>query len=466
MIKLHVSKSVNSDFEVVFLDSPKYSKLSKNELSVLNLQGFKGKHKEFAFLQSDNKFYYALSDFSVDNIREGAANVIRALKKYEISNFKVEGFGVGDKNYALMVGFLLGSYEFDTYKTTKSKNKIKDIYIVESKSNFKNELNMANVVCESVNFVREIVNTPPYDCTPVELANIATKLAKDNSLKCKIGDVKFLQKEKMNALLSVARASTNEPRLIHLTYEPSKPKKTIVVVGKGLTYDSGGLSLKPADYMTTMKADKSGGCAVLGIMKAISILKPNIKVHGVVGATENMIGGNAYKPDDIINTREGVSVEVKNTDAEGRLVLADCLSYAQDLKPDYIIDLATLTGACAIALGEYTGGVMGFNTELNKKFESVALASGELASILPFNRHLEKLIESKNADINNTGSVRQGGAITAGLFLGKFIRDDYKDKWVHFDIAGPAFVEHEWDVNSFGASGVGVRSVVDFILSL
>ena len=170
MIKLHVSKSVNSDFEVVFLDSPKYSKLSKNELSVLNLQGFKGKHKEFAFLQSDNKFYYALSDFSVDNIREGAANVIRALKKYEISNFKVEGFGVGDKNYDLMVGFLLGSYEFDTYKTTKSKNKIKDIYIVESKSNFKNELNMANVVCESVNFVREIVNTPPYDCTPVAVS--------------------------------------------------------------------------------------------------------------------------------------------------------------------------------------------------------------------------------------------------------------------------------------------------------
>lgn len=269
----------------------------------------------------------------------------------------------------------------------------------------------------------------------------------------------------MNAFLAVSKASVNEPRLIHLSYIPKKPKKIFVIVGKGLTYDTGGLSLKPADYMTTMKADKGGGCAVLGIMKAIAMIKPNVEVHGIIGASENMIGGNAYKPDDILNTREGISVEVKNTDAEGRLVLADCLSYAQDLNPDYIIDLATLTGACVIALGEFTSGIMGYNEELKAKFENIALNSGELMSKLPFNKHLEKLIESKNADISNISSSRYGSAITAGLFLGKFIRDNYKDKWLHIDIAGPAFVEKDWDVNNYGASGVGIRSVVDFILN-
>ena len=258
----------------------------------------------------------------------------------------------------------------------------------------------------------------------------------------------------------------NPPRLIKLTYKPKNPKAKIALVGKGLTYDTGGLSLKPADYMTTMKADKGGGCAVLGILSAIAEIAPNIEVCGIIGAVENAIGGDAYRPDDILQSREGVSIEVKNTDAEGRLVLADCLSFAQDLKPDIIIDLATLTGACVVALGEYSSGILGYNESLKAEFEAIALKSGELCARLPFNRHLEKLIESKNADIANCSSARYGGAITAGLFLGKFIRNDYKDKWLHIDIAGPAFVEKEWDINPYGASGAGVRSVVDFILAV
>ena len=177
----------------------------------------------------------------------------------------------------------------------------------------------------------------------------------------------------MGAFLAVNRASCNPPRLIHLSYKPKGATKRVVLVGKGLTYDCGGLSLKPADYMVTMKADKSGGCAVMEIIRAIARLGANVEVHSIVGAAENMIGGNAYKPDDVLYSREGKSIEVRNTDAEGRLVLADCLSYAQDLKPDILIDFATLTGACVVALGEYTSGIMGHNDKLKLEFEKIAL---------------------------------------------------------------------------------------------
>ena len=270
--------------------------------------------------------------------------------------------------------------------------------------------------------------------------------------------------------MAVARASDKSPRLIHLSYAPKDSTKganklpKIVLVGKGLTYDSGGLSLKPADYMTTMKADKSGACAVLGIINVLAQLNAEVQVDAILGAAENMIGGNAYKPDDVLFSREGVTIEVKNTDAEGRLVLADCLSYAQDLKPDVLIDFATLTGACVVGLGEYTSGIMGYNENLKEEFEKSALKSGELVARLPFNRHIGKLIESKIADVSNAASSRYGGAISAGMFLGEFIRDEYKDKWLHIDIAGPAFVEKEWDINPYGASGAGVRMGVEFIL--
>lgn len=465
MIKLDVLNDIGSDIEILIVDSKALKKTPKALINTCNLQNFCAKHGEVIFIQDSKKLLVGIDNFSVDCIREIGAIIVKNIKKMNIISAKIKGFSDRDKNYALMLGILLGDYSFSTYKTSESKTSLRNIYILDD-SKFKSELELANTIAISTNLAREIVNTPPEDCVPLDLANIALNLAKEHSIKCKIGDIKFLKKEKMNAFLAVSKASINEPRLIHLSYIPKTSNKRIVLVGKGLTYDTGGLSLKPSDYMTTMKADKSGGCAVLGIMKAISMLKPNFEVHGIVGASENMIGGNAYKPDDILYTREGVSVEVKNTDAEGRLVLADCLSYAQDLKPDYIIDLATLTGACVVALGEYTSGIMGYNEELKNKFEIAASISGELMAKLPFNKHLEKLLESKNADVSNISSSRYGGAITAGLFLGKFIRDEYKDKWLHIDIAGPAFVEKEWDVNPYGASGAGVRSVVNFILSL
>ena len=466
MINLVVATNAKADIEAILVD--KNSKIDKGVSEIFKLQNFECKAGQGIFVQKNNAFYLGVSDFSIDSIREAGANLARKLKHLE--SFQIKGFNDSQKNYALMLGILCGEYEFDSYKTKKNKSKLKSVYIVDSMK-FVPESKKAKVIASAVNMAREIVNTPPADCVPKDLAKIAQNLAKDSkNLVCEIGDTKFLQKQKANALLAVARASVNEPRLIKLHYQPNckpkNPKARIVVVGKGLTYDTGGLSLKPADYMTTMKADKGGGCAVIGILSAIAELAPNIEVYGIIGAVENAIGGDAYRPDDILQSREGVSIEVKNTDAEGRLVLADCLSFAQDLKPDIIIDLATLTGACVVALGEYTSGILGHNEALKKDFEKVALQSGELCATLPFNRHLEKLIESKNADVSNCSSTRYGGAITAGLFLGKFIREEYKDKWLHIDIAGPAFVEKEWDINPYGASGAGVRSVVDFILQI
>jgi leucyl aminopeptidase len=267
---------------------------------------------------------------------------------------------------------------------------------------------------------------------------------------------------------SVGRASIHESKLIHLSYKPKNATKKIVLVGKGLTYDSGGLSLKPSDSMVGMKMDKSGGCAVLSTMWAIAKLGLPFEVHGIVGAVENMIGGNAYKPDDILKAKNGKTIEVRNTDAEGRLVLADCLCFAQDeIKDiDYIFDYATLTGACVVGVGQYTTGIMGNNEILKRNAVLSALKSGEYATTLDFNRYLKKAIKSEVADICNVANTRYGGAITAGMFLDNFIYDENKEKWIHFDIAGPAYVESVWGYNPYGGSGAGVRMTIKFLQNL
>jgi len=213
-----------------------------------------------------------------------------------------------------------------------------------------------------------------------------------------------------------------------------------------------------------MKSDKSGGSAVLGIMKAISEMNLPVEVHGFIGAVENMIGGDAYKPDDVLTAKNGKTIEIRNTDAEGRLVLADTLCYAQqEVKADYLFDFATLTGACVVGVGQYTSGVMGNNDEIKKLVSYGAKVSGELATELDFNPYLKKTIKSEIADVCNIPNTRYGGAITAGQFLSEFIDDEHKEKWAHIDIAGPAFVEHAWGENPHGASGAGVRMMLRLI---
>jgi leucyl aminopeptidase len=302
---------------------------------------------------------------------------------------------------------------------------------------------------------------------PPALAKLAKKLAKENKLGCDILGNKELKKEKCEAMLAVGRASRHETKLIHLSYKPANPKKIISLVGKGLTYDSGGLSLKPATSMVTMKMDKAGACAVLGIIKAVSELKLDIEVHAFVGAVENMIGGDAYKPDDVLKSRKGDTIEVRNTDAEGRLVLADVLDYAQDkVNSDYLFDFATLTGACMVALGQYTTGIMGHSSRLKHSISKSASLAGELTAPLPFNKHLRKQLKSNIADICNISNKPYGGAITAGMFLDNFIKKENKDKWLHFDIAGSAYTESPWDVNVHGGTGAGVRFMSEFLKNL
>lgn len=450
-------ESIQADCSVVWVWDKNLDALAdKQILEELNF-------KDIAFVQASKTLYINLAKKDADLLREGACRAIKYLSSFAYKSVKIPTFGNEEEDYALLLGALSGTYQFDAYKSEKKPCAIEKLCL----SNVLEELvNKAQILFESLALTRDLVNTPPCDATPSYLAQSSIQEAKKLGIECKVLDKKEIESEKMHSLLAVARASVHEPKVIHLSYKAANPKAKLVFVGKGLTYDSGGLSLKPSDFMVTMKADKSGGCAVLGIISAIAKLNLPLEVHGIIGAVENMIGGDAYKPDDVLNSREGKTIEVRNTDAEGRLVLIDCLSYAQDLNPDYLIDLATLTGACVVGLGEYTFGIMGHNEELKNSFESKALQSGELVAKLPFNPHIRKLIDSKIADLCNVAPTRYGGAISAGMFLSEFIRKENEQKWLHLDIAGPAYVEKEWDINSYGASGAGVRSCVEFAISL
>ncbi len=468
MLKINLvdkEKKLKSGLEIIILDDLNNTK-DKKVLKTLN---FEAKDECCELLLQSSKIYVGCEANDYDSI---AIAVATAIKKFSSTTLKSAKIHLKDtKNLkAVVEGALLADYKFTNYKSEQKKIKKQEFNIVVDEINKKLEdtLNESIIISEAVNKVRDMVNTTPGDFYPEIMAETAKDIAMETELECKILDEKYLEENSMNAMFSVGIASVHESKLIHLAHKPKNAKKKIVLVGKGLTYDSGGLSLKPADFMTTMKSDKSGGCAVLGIAYAVAKLNLPIELHAIVGAVENMIGGNAYKPDDVLTAKNGKTIEVKNTDAEGRLVLADCLCYAQDEieSIDYIFDYATLTGACVVGVGEYTTGIMGNNQKLKQEAVKHALASGEYATSLDFNRFLRKTIKSDVADINNIASTRYGGAITAGIFLDNFIKEENKDKWIHFDIAGPAYVEKAWGYNPFGASGAGVRMTLEFFKNL
>ncbi|PHR55015.1 MAG: leucyl aminopeptidase [Arcobacter sp.] len=465
---------INADVTVVFT-------LDTNELlheGVLKELGFKATQDETCYISEFKTLYVGVEANEHDLFRCAAATAIKTLSKFNYASFKVAQGDVDNKEgifNALVEGFILGSYKFETYKSEKSPSNLKEIIFssktLEDKTSeisiLEEILVRAQILAIATNYTRELVNATPEDLFPLKLANIARDLAKENNLECKILDESELKNENMNAMLDVGRASRHESQLIHLIHKPKNPRAIVSLIGKGLTYDSGGLSLKPAASMVSMKLDKSGGCAVLGIMKAISELNLPIEVHGIIGAVENMIGGDAYKPDDVLTAKNGKTIEVRNTDAEGRLVLADCLCYAQEkVQADYIFDYATLTGACVVALGHYTTGLMGHSTKLKHSMSRSAFNTGELVGSLPFNRYLKKQLKSEVADISNISNKPYGGAITAAQFLDHFIEDENKEKWMHFDIAGPAYVESAWGYNPYGGSGAGVRMTVDWLSNI
>lgn len=463
--KLH---EANTDAKIVFVINKVFDHAWIKDKEALEFLGFKGESEESLFINESKTLYVGCDSLDADEIRLAASKALESLKKINIKTVAIGTYsndcpGINIK--ALVEGFILGGYTFDAYKSKKETSKLESITIcLEDCSRVDLSLETANkalraatIVAESTNFAKAIVNATPEDMTPIALAEMAQTLTSIPNVTCKVMDEVFLKEQGMNAFLAVNRASVHPPRLIHLTYKPENAKKRLVYVGKGLTYDSGGLSLKPSEHMVTMKADKSGAAAVMAILRGAALLELPYEVHAIIGATENMIGGNAYKPDDVLVAKNGKTIEVRNTDAEGRLVLADCLCYAQELNPDLLVDMATLTGACVVALGEYTTGIMGHSSELKHAMLRASTASGELSGALPFNKYLKKLLKSSVADMSNISSSRYGGAITAGLFLDNFIEEEHKDKWLHLDIAGPAYLEKAWGYNQCGATGAGVR---------
>jgi leucyl aminopeptidase len=320
----------------------------------------------------------------------------------------------------------------------------------------------AAAIAAGVETVRDLGNAPPNELTPVRLAERAKKIADDTGLKCTVYDKRAIEKMKMGGLLAVNQGTVEEPRFIVLEHAPKKATKTVCLVGKGITFDSGGISIKPAEKMDEMKFDMCGAGAVVGTLQAVALLDLPVHVYGIIPATENLPSGSAYKPGDIITMMSGKTVEVLNTDAEGRMILADALHYASKLKPDHIIDYATLTGACIVALAAEATGLFVNDDELARKLIEAGEKAGERLWRLPLWDEYTEYIKSDWADMKNTGG-RWGGAITAAVFLKEFVDCP---SWAHLDIAGTAWTEGETPRDPKGATGVGVRATIAFLEAL
>ncbi|MBQ7154976.1 MAG: leucyl aminopeptidase [Synergistaceae bacterium] len=370
-----------------------------------------------------------------------------------------------DKGFVLGEAAGLCGCVFDKYKTKGTDYEpfaLEEIFTdIEDSDGFRKGL----IFADAQIFARTLINEPGCVITPESLSQKAQEAAEECGLTCEIWDENRLAVEKMGGLLAVGSGSKNPPRLIHLTYKPEgNPSKRIAFVGKGITFDSGGLDIKPDNFMLTMKGDKTGACNVLAVMKGIAALGLNVEAHGFMTCAENMPSGSAYRPDDIITARNGKTIEINNTDAEGRLVLADALSLASELKPDVIIDMATLTGACAVALGKHCAGLFSNNDELAAKILESSCARGEPLWRMPLeDEHIAESLKSPYADLINCGE-RYGGAIFAALFLKEFVGENIA--WAHFDIAGPDFCDKEYGIYPKGATAFGVRTCLDYVMGL
>jgi leucyl aminopeptidase len=413
------------------------------------------------------------SDLTADGLRGVAASVAAAAREMKLDTFHVDFLGMPLKAsadvqaQAWMEGALMGLYRMDAYRGNGSKEnsgEIRSIVVVAQDREEAAQLNQGMkrglVMGEATNFARDLVAHPPNVAVPAFLANAARSMARKFGIKCKILEARDAEKLGMRAFLSVAQAGTAPPKFIVLDY-PGKKKNAapIVLVGKGVTFDTGGLDLKPPSSMRSMKTDMSGAAAVIGAMQAIAGLKLPQRVVALAPCTENMVSGQVNRPGDVITSMAGITIEIDNTDAEGRVILCDALEYAKRYKPQAVIDAATLTGACVVALGESCSGLMGNSEELIQRVQEAADRSGDRVWELPMWKEYFNLIKSDIADIKNTGG-RWGGAMTAAAFLARFT-EDYS--WAHLDIAGPAWRDQQLPYTPKGASGVGVRLFAELV---
>jgi leucyl aminopeptidase len=400
--------------------------------------------------------------FGASDLRKLAGAAVRSLKSRGLRSFAFaapQSVNAEEATRAIVEGAFVGNFEPDYYKSDRKDQKI-DALTVVAKGDLQKALDEARIIGESQNFVRDLVNEPSNRMTPTVLGERAKKMAQEVGLKCEVYGADKIKELKMGAFWSVAQGSDEPPALIVLKYEPTGAPETPVLglVGKGITFDTGGISIKPADGMEKMKYDMAGGATMIGAMRAIAMLKPKTKVTAIICATENMPSGKAQKPGDVQIAMSGKSIEIINTDAEGRLVLADGLHYAKQLGCTHLIDAATLTGAVVVALGYVNAGVFANDDKMYERFQNALAKAGEKMWRLPLDEEYKESIKSTIADIVNSGG-RWGGSITAAMFLKEFAEET---PWIHLDIAGTAWTEEAKPWIAKGPSGIALRSLVEF----
>jgi leucyl aminopeptidase len=478
----------NSALVKFFIDSKRTNKLFENFFESLQLPLSETQKKQFLDKKVDELTYYTSSEdpsvlfikkvklddeFNVDFYRNYFAGLIPTLVNKHLKVLHIilpvfkdyQNYFPGESYFiqTMIEGILLGNYTFN-YKSEKEKEeKLNILFHHNDKKLLKGILDSTKKIMDSVYFARDLINEPAISLLPMNLAFKAKNELTKYGVDVTILDKKELEKRNMNAILAVGGASDKPPCMIIMHYKPQMDsKKKIALVGKGVTYDSGGLSIKPTSGMLEMKADMAGGAAVIGIIRTAALMELPIEIIGIVPAVENMIGGNSFKPGDVIKAASGKTIEVKDTDAEGRVILADALFYASQQKPDQIINFATLTGACVVALGEFIAGLFTKSDWLAESLTKSGQKTFERVWRLPFWNDFNSQIKSEIADVSNLGP-RWGGAITAGKFLEHFV--DKNITWAHLDIAGPA-IKHEFNnyTKKFD-TGFGIRLIVDYLLN-
>jgi leucyl aminopeptidase len=449
-------------------------------------EGFRGKLDQTCVVQTHGKLGAARvvlvglgtrARFNLEVLRLAAGRAVKAAGRLKAKTVTVQvpvlrDGEVGPALRAIVEGFGLGAYKYDRWRTTNKEEKAApkvgqvQLFLPDGQKKEKAydaAIALGRKVSHATNWARDLVNEPAGTMTPTLLAEEAVKMAKEAGLAVVVSDRKEIEALKMGMFLGVGRGSVEEPKLVQLSYVPKDKahaaRPAVAIVGKAITFDSGGLSLKPSDGMMDMKTDMAGSAAMLGAMQVIAHLKPPFPVHGYFGACENMPSGNAYRLGDVLVSRLGKTVEITNTDAEGRLVLGDVLTYANEQKPAVLIDLATLTGACVVALGNYITGAFGTDEQLTYNVLEAGRAAGEELWQLPISDLQKDVLKSDVADMKNVGE-RWGGAINAAVFLKEFVGET---PWVHLDIAGPSQSPKERGYFSKGATGVGVRTLVEYV---
>ncbi|MBC8500189.1 MAG: leucyl aminopeptidase [DPANN group archaeon] len=455
-LKGRISKAIKEKkFEGEFKQLHSVSSLGLIAPEKILLVGL-GKKKEF-----DLEKLRKISGFTAKVVRDGKVTSFATTLTEE----DVKGRNIEEKSLTIVEGILLGLYQFDRYKTEEKEKqpKVREVTLLTSDvKKSKTGVKKGEILANATNYVRDLVNMPACEATPTYIANEAKKIAKQHKIKIRIFGKKELEKKKMNAILGVSKGSSQEPKLVVLETNP-KAKKKIALVGKGITFDSGGLDIKPESFMLDMKSDMAGAAAVLATVMVAAKLKILINVLGVMALTENMPGASAQKPGDIVTAYNKKTIEIANTDAEGRLVLADAVAYAEEQKPAAIIDLATLTGSCIVVLG-YSGAVLVSNNDkLKNAIKKSADETFERVWELPLWDDFREAIKGEIADVRNLGKFPKGyeaGTITAATFIEAFIE---KTPWAHLDIAGTAWYEQEKEYISKAATGYGVRLLIHFL---